>query len=55
MAKQSAIEQDGVIVEALSNAMFRVELENGHAIRCVSKCLLTIYRKDELYSDINNY
>jgi len=29
MAKQSAIEQDGTIVEALSNAMFRVELENG--------------------------
>ena len=29
MAKQSAIEQDGVIVERLSNAMFRVELENG--------------------------
>ena len=32
MAKQSAIEQDGVIVESLSNAMFRVELENGHEI-----------------------
>ena len=32
MAKQSAIEQDGIIVEALSNAMFRVELENGHEI-----------------------
>ena len=32
MAKQSAIEQDGVIVEALSNAMFRVELENGHQV-----------------------
>ena len=29
MAKQSAIEQDGTIVESLSNAMFRVELENG--------------------------
>ena len=29
MAKQSAIEQDGVIVESLYNAMFRVELENG--------------------------
>ena len=29
MAKQGAIEQDGPIVEALSNAMFRVELENG--------------------------
>ena len=25
MAKQGAIEQDGTIVEALSNAMFRVE------------------------------
>lgn len=32
MPKQSAIEQDGTIVEALSNAMFRVELENGHQI-----------------------
>ena len=32
MAKQTAIEIDGVIVEALSNAMFRVELENGHEI-----------------------
>jgi translation initiation factor IF-1 len=29
MAKQQAIEQDGTIVEALSNAMFRVELEMG--------------------------
>ena len=32
MAKQASIEQDGVITEALSNAMFRVELENGHII-----------------------
>ena len=32
MAKQTSIEQDGVIIEALSNAMFRVELENGHII-----------------------
>ena len=32
MAKQAVIEQDGVIVEALSNEMFRVELENGHMI-----------------------
>ena len=29
MAKQSVIEQDGTILESLSNAMFRVELENG--------------------------
>lgn len=32
MSKQANIEQDGTIVEALSNAMFRVELENGHII-----------------------
>ena len=32
MAKQEAIEQEGKIVEALSNAMFRVELENGHIV-----------------------
>ncbi|NAW52089.1 translation initiation factor IF-1 [Elizabethkingia argentiflava] len=32
MAKQKHIEQDGIIVEALSNAMFRVELENGHIL-----------------------
>ena len=32
MAKQAAIEQDGTVIEALSNAMFRVELENGHQI-----------------------
>ena len=32
MAKQKSIEQDGTITEALSNAMFRVELENGHEV-----------------------
>ena len=32
MAKQQSIVQDGTITEALSNAMFRVELENGHII-----------------------
>ena len=32
MPKQSAIEQEGVIVETLPNAMFKVELQNGHVI-----------------------
>ena len=32
MAKQTAIERDGTIIEALSNAMFRVELDNGHIL-----------------------
>ncbi|MEL6986313.1 MAG: translation initiation factor IF-1 [Bacteroidota bacterium] len=32
MAKQELIKQDGIIKEALSNAMFRVTLENDHEI-----------------------
>jgi translation initiation factor IF-1 len=32
MSKQDLIKQDGIISEALSNAMFRVELENKHVI-----------------------
>ena len=32
MAKQDAIEIDGTVTEALSNAMFRVQLESGHVI-----------------------
>lgn len=32
MAKQTSIEKDGTVVEALSNAMFRVELDNGHVL-----------------------
>ena len=32
MSKQESIERDGVILEALSNAMFKVELDNGPII-----------------------
>ena len=32
MAKEEAIEVEGIITESLPNAMFRVELENGHKI-----------------------
>ena len=32
MSKQSSIELDGVVIESLGNAMFRVQLENGHVI-----------------------
>ncbi len=32
MAKQPSIQQDGTVIESLGNAMFRVELENGHII-----------------------
>jgi translation initiation factor IF-1 len=32
MSKEEAIEVEGIVVEPLPNAMFRVELENGHKI-----------------------
>ena len=32
MAREAPIEQEGTIIESLSNAMFRVELENGHVV-----------------------
>jgi translation initiation factor IF-1 len=31
-AKEQAIEFDGVVVEALPNTMFRIDLDNGHRI-----------------------
>ena len=32
MSKQVSIEQDGTVIETLPNAMFKVELENGHVV-----------------------
>jgi translation initiation factor IF-1 len=32
MTKQGVIEFEGTITESLPNAMFRVELENGHKV-----------------------
>ena len=32
MAKEDVIEIEGKVIEPLPNAMFRVELENGHKV-----------------------
>lgn len=32
MAKEDAIELEGTVIEPLPNAMFKVELENGHVV-----------------------
>jgi translation initiation factor IF-1 len=32
MAKEDVIEVEGVVVESLPNAMFQVELKNGHKV-----------------------
>ena len=32
MAKEDVLEMEGTVIEALPNAMFQIELENGHQI-----------------------
>ena len=32
MSKEEVIEVEGVVVEALPNAMFQVEIQNGHKV-----------------------
>ena len=32
MAKEEAIQMDGVVVDTLPNTTFKVELENGHVV-----------------------
>ena len=34
MAKDDVIEIDGKVIEALPNATFRVQLDNGHIVLC---------------------
>ena len=36
LAKQDVIELEGTVLEALPNAMFRVDLDNGYNILCVA-------------------
>ena len=37
MAKEEAIEVEGIVVEALANTQFRVKLENGHLVMATSR------------------
>jgi translation initiation factor IF-1 len=34
MSKKDVIQMEGTVVEPLPNAMFRVELDNGHRVLC---------------------
>lgn len=34
MAKEKFITRDGIVLEALGNSMFKVELDNGHELLC---------------------
>ena len=69
MSKADVIEIEGTVVEKLPNAMFRVELENGHIVlahisgklrmnfyrvtKLLWNCHHTIYLKEELSGEIN--
>lgn len=34
MAKEDVIEMEGIVTESLPSTMFRVQLDNGHAVLC---------------------
>ena len=47
MSKADVIEIEGVVVEKLPNAMFQVELENGHKVLATKSLPHLIMRKKE--------
>lgn len=60
VSKQDAIELEGKIVEALPNAMFKVELENEHVILCtisgkIRMNYIRILPGDKVLVDISPY
>lgn len=60
MAKEGAIEVEGVVVEPLPNAMFRIELENGHKVLAhisgrMRKNFIRILRGDRVLVELSSY
>lgn len=60
MAKEGAIEVEGMVTEPLPNAMFRVELENGHKILAhisgkMRKNFIRILRGDKVLVELSSY
>ena len=43
MAKEPSIEIDGEIIETLPNAMFKVQLENGHEVLAHISCKMRMH------------
>ena len=57
MSKEDVIEIEGIVVEKLPNAMFKVELENGHQVLAhisgkLRKNFIRILRRRTLYLGI---
>ena len=60
MAKEEAIQMNGVVTETLPNTIFRVELENGHMITAhisgkMRKNYIRILTGDKVIVDISPY
>ena len=60
MAKEEAIQMQGVVKETLPNTIFRVELENGHMITAhisgkMRKNYIRILTGDKVIVDISPY
>ena len=60
MAKEEAIQMNGVVKETLPNTVFRVELENGHVITAhisgkMRKNYIRILTGDKVIVEISPY
>jgi len=60
LSKDDVIEMDGKVVEALPNAMFRVELPNGHQIMAhisgkMRQNFIRIYPGDKVTVELSPY
>ncbi|MEJ2185695.1 MAG: translation initiation factor IF-1 [Gemmatimonadota bacterium] len=51
MAKQEAIEMEGVVTEVLPDQNFRVELENGHTVLAYASGKMSKYKIRVLVGD----
>ena len=60
MAKEEAIEMEGVVTETLPNTTFRVELENGHTVTAhisgkMRKHYISILKGDNVTVELTPY
>lgn len=60
MAKDDVIEVEGTVIEPLPNAMFRVELDNGHKVLAhisgkMRKNFIRILRGDRVLVELSTY
>ncbi len=60
MPKEDVIEVEGIVIEPLPNAMFKVELDNGHKVLAhisgkMRKNFIRILRGDRVLVELSTY